>query len=111
MTDDTPITRKEIHELVARGFASIQQKLDSIEEGAQVNPTGLEIVDAVNATLGTASWQTTDSHGDTIEELKGKIALLEFRADALQEEANPFTAAEKSKLQSIEFGAEQNTNL
>ncbi|MFM7012598.1 MAG: hypothetical protein ACKO0Z_25245 [Betaproteobacteria bacterium] len=92
--------------------AAMKAKLDGIEAGAQVNPTGAAIVTAINSQLGSTDWQagssainlgTTPSATEVvITNSGGDDATL---TGATGTNAGLLVAADKSKLDAIESGA------
>lgn len=95
--------------------AAMKSKLDGIEAGAQVNPTGAAIVSAIDTELGGSGWQAgggsivLDAVPDAdsvVLEVGGTPAADILAATAT--EAGVMSAADKTKLNGIEAGAEAN---
>jgi hypothetical protein len=95
-------------------------KLEGIEAGAEVNPTGSEIVTAIDTALGNTDWQQSGGSGATnlgasysatevtvTSDTGTDVALVAADADS----AGIMTSTMFSKLNGIEAGAEVNHTL
>lgn len=96
--------------------AADKTKLDGIEPGAQVNPTGAAIVAAIDVALGSGGWQfgatnlshSEDANAVTVTSDTGNDAVI---PGATVSAAGVMTAADKTKLDGIEASADANLTL
>lgn len=99
---------------VVSDIGVIEGKLATVEEGAQVNPTGEAIVDAIDTFLGNDSWHTASGTDLGVTPAADKVTVTSSTGDdvdipaATGEAAGVLSAADKAKLDGIESGAEVN---
>jgi hypothetical protein len=96
--------------------AADKTKLDGVEAGAEVNPSGAEIASSLDTELGSSDWRTggagvtdlsvaVDGTSVTVESSTGDDAVIDA---ATTTDAGVMSAADKSKLDGIEAGAQAN---
>ena len=96
-------------------------KLGNIESNATADQTGSEIVDAIDTQLGGETWQEAGGTGGVDQTARNAAAAAQTTADGAVADnitqqteldaVNPFTAADETKLDGIEIGAEVNVGV
>lgn len=99
---------------VVSDIDDIEGKLATVEEGAQVNPTGEAMVDAIDTFLGNDSWHTASGTDLGVTPAADKVTITSSTGDdvdipaATDEAAGVLSAEDKEKLDGIAEGAEVN---
>ncbi len=93
-----------------------KNKLDGIESGAQVNPTGASIVSSINSELGGAGWQLGATNLSNTPAANSVLVSSDSGSDttlaaATTSAAGVMSAADKTKLDGIASGAQVNRTL
>lgn len=87
-------------------------KLLGVEAGATTDQTGAEIVSAIDAQLGDATWQGGGGGGGAVDSVNGATGVVVLDPDDLDDAAtvNKFAdAAQLAKIDGVEAGATANT--